>query len=170
MEIAGAETQRRRLEAVGEDLTSLFRRPEISSRLRLNPGPDDWSAMQILGHVVEMIPYWMQHCEMLIAADGSPPRFGRSADSPERLAGVEAGNTGNADDLLAQLHDEIITAGRRISDLTPAELAKTGIHVRMGVMTVGDIVDRFIVTHAEEHLGQIRAAISSQGEGKGTSR
>lgn len=161
MQIENAEAQARRLEAVGGDLTSLFRRPETSSRLRLNPGPDDWSAMQTLAHIVEMIPYWLQHCQMLIAAEGAPPRFGRSLDSPERLAGVERGTAANADELLAQLQDEIVTAKRKITNMTPAELAKTGIHVRLGTMTVGDIIDRFIVSHAEEHLAQIKVALNA---------
>jgi len=83
--------QAKRLESVYEQLAALLRQPEVAQRLRAVPGADEWSAMQTVGHMAEMIPYWLSHCRTLIAATGKPPRFGRTLDSPERLAGVERG-------------------------------------------------------------------------------
>lgn len=162
MSTESADKQAERLEAVGEQLTSLLRQPAVSRRLRVMPGENDWSALQILAHIDEMIPYWMQHCQTLIAAAGERPRFGRPLDAPERLAGVERGGTATLEDLMAQLNEEVQTASREIRAMTPEERAKTGIHVRLGTMTVTDAVDRFIVSHAEEHLAQIRAALESE--------
>ena len=85
------EAQARRLERMNEQLATLMRQPDVARRLRAAPGENEWSAMQTVGHMAEMIPYWLSHCRALIAATGEPPRFGRTLDAPERLAGVERG-------------------------------------------------------------------------------
>jgi uncharacterized damage-inducible protein DinB len=153
-------TQARRLEAVAEQLTALLRQPDVAQRLRAEPSENEWSAMQILAHMVEMIPYWLDDCQTLVAA-AVPPRFGRSLDAPERLAGVARGTAGNSEELLRQLNDEVQVAAKAIRDMSPEDRAKTGIHVRLGTMTVANSIEQFMVVHAEEHLSQIRAALNA---------
>jgi len=75
------EAQARRLETVYEQLAALLRQPEVAQRLRAAAGENEWSAMQTVGHTVEMIPYWLSHCRALIAATAGPPRFGRTLDA-----------------------------------------------------------------------------------------
>jgi uncharacterized damage-inducible protein DinB len=152
------EAQARRLESVDEQLTALLRQPAVERRLRTAEGETDWSAMQVLGHMVEMIPYWMDRCRFLIGA-AEPPTFGRAVDAPERLAGVERGASGNLDELLPMLHEQVQAATRAIRQMSMAERGRKGYHVRWGEMTVADMVEVFIVGHAEEHLAQIRAIV-----------
>jgi len=85
------EAQAKRLERVYEEVAKLLQEPGVAPRLRTRPGRTEWSAMQTLGHMTEMIPYWLNHCRTLIAAAGPPPAFGRTPGSPERLAGVVHG-------------------------------------------------------------------------------
>lgn len=153
-----SEAQARRLEAVHEQLMTLLTQPEVAQRLRLAPGDSDWSASQILGHMIEMIPYWLGHCRGLIAAT-EPPNFGRALDAPERLAGVNRGAIGNADELLRLLNDEVQAAVKTIRQMSMVERSKKGIHIRRGEMTVADIVELFIVAHAEDHLVQVQAVL-----------
>jgi uncharacterized damage-inducible protein DinB len=155
------EAQARRLERVYEDVARLLREPGVASRLRTAPGEDEWSAMQTLGHMTEMIPYWLAHCRTLIAATGAPPAFGRTPGSPERLAGVARGATAEPDLLLAQLQREVRAAAGMIRGLTAAERDKRGIATGRGEMTVAQVLESFIVGHAEEHLAQVRAALRS---------
>jgi uncharacterized damage-inducible protein DinB len=155
------EAHARRLEAVYEQLAALLHQPEVAQRLRATPGEDEWSAMQTVGHFVEMIPYWLNHCRTLIAATGEPPRFGRTLDSPERLAGVERGAAGQPDELLRQLNDEVRAAAQAIRRMSAAERGKKGIHLRRGEMTVAEVIEVFIAAHAEEHLAQVRAALQA---------
>ncbi len=154
-----AEAQARRLESVSEGLTALLNQPEVARRLRAAPGENEWSAMQVVGHMVEMLPYWLNQCQGLIAA-AEPPQFGRTLDAPERLAGVERGATGAPDELLRLLTDEVQTTARAIRQMSAAERGKKGLHLRRGEMAVADVVEVFIVAHAEEHLVQVRAALS----------
>src|SRR5262245_62833298 len=100
---SSGETQARRLEQVYDEVARLLRDGGVASRLRTAPDQDAWSAMQTLGHVTEMIPYWLNHCRVLISATGAPPKFGRKPGSPERLAGVAHGATAEPGALLAQL-------------------------------------------------------------------
>jgi uncharacterized damage-inducible protein DinB len=153
------EAQARRLENVYEQLAALLRQPDVARRLRAAPGENEWSAMQTVGHTAEMIPYWLSHCRTLIAATAGPPRFGRTLDAPERLAGVERGATGTPDEFLRQLNDEVQAAAKAIRHMPAAERGRKGIHLRRGEMTVADVVEVFIVAHAEEHLVQVQAAL-----------
>jgi uncharacterized damage-inducible protein DinB len=152
------EAQARRLEAVAAQLATLLNQPEAARRLHTAPGENEWSAMQVLGHVVEMIPYWMNHCRALIAA-AEPPRFGRTPDAAERLAGVEQGAAAEPGELMRVLQKEVQAAARSIRQMTTAERGRKGVHVKRGEMSVGDIVDLLIVAHAEEHVKQVRAAL-----------
>jgi uncharacterized damage-inducible protein DinB len=153
------EAQAQRLEKVYEQLATLLRQREIAGRVRAAGGEDEWSAMQILGHMVEMIPYWLNHCRVMIAAAAEPPQIGRMLDAPERLAGVERGAAAELDELLRQLKDEVQAAAPAIRQISAAERGKKGVHVRRGEVTVADVVGQFIVTHAEDHLAQVRAAL-----------
>jgi uncharacterized damage-inducible protein DinB len=154
-----AESQATRLERVYEEVASLLGRPEVASRLRKSPGENEWSAMQTLGHVTEMIPYWLSHCRTLIAATGAPPEFGRTPGSPERLAGVAHGAAAEPDALLDQLRHEVRAAAREIRGFSAAERGKRGRTRERGEMTVAEVVESFIVRHAEDHLAQVQAAL-----------
>ena len=153
------ESQAKRLERVYEQVARLLREPGVASRLRTAPGENEWSAMQTLGHMAEMIPYWLHHCRVLIAATGELPTFGRTAGSPERLAGVAHGATAQPDALLTQLQHEVRSAASTIRRLSMVERSKQGIYTGRGEMTVAEVIEAFIVGHAEEHLGQVQSAL-----------
>jgi hypothetical protein len=106
-----------------------------------------------------MIPYWLENCRRIIAARGTPLPFGRSHEAEERLAGVERGAKGDVDELLRLVDREIQTAVQTIRGMSPAERERQGVHIRYGAMSVAQVIERFIVAHAEEHLEQVRAVL-----------
>ncbi len=154
------EKQAQRLEGIYDQVASLLGEPGVAARLRTAPGENEWSAMQTLGHMTEMIPYWLSHCRILIAARDELPTFGRHAGSPERLAGVAHGAAAQPDALLKQLEREVRSAARAIRALPEAERGRRGMCIGRGEMTVADVVESFIVWHAEEHLAQVKSALS----------
>jgi hypothetical protein len=158
---SSTEAQAQRLEDVYEQLAALVGQPDVMRRLRTPTGEHEWSAMQILGHMIEMIPYWLANCRVLIAATEAPPQFGRSLDSPERLEGPERGATGTPEQIMRQLRDEVYAAMRVIRGMSSVERHKKGVHLSRGEMTVADIIEIFIVSHAEGHLAQVRATIGT---------
>jgi DinB superfamily len=156
---SSGEAQAKRLEHVYEVVAELLGEPGAGPRLRTPPDGKEWSAMQALGHLTEMIPYWLNHCRTLISATGTPPTFGRTAGSPERLAGVAHGASAESGVLLRQLHEEVRAAASAIRQFSAAERSKRGISTERGEMTVAEAIESFIVGHAEEHLAQIQKAL-----------
>jgi hypothetical protein len=154
-----ARSQAQRLEWVAARLDALLSQPQAARRVQIPPGDQEWSVMQVLGHLAEMIPYWLDHCRRLIAASGEPPAFGRSLDAPERLAGVERGATGNLAELLPQAVGAIQVAAQAIRLMSPTDCLKQGVHARYGLLTVAQVIEQFIVAHTEEHLAQIQSAL-----------
>lgn len=159
-ETDAGEAQARRIESVYSQLRTLLQQPDAARRLRAAPGPGEWSALQVLGHMAEMIPYWLSHCRGLIAAN-EPPRFGRTPDAPERLAAVAPETLKQPEALVSLLEGEIQATARTLRQLTPAERRKTGIHVKRGKMSVDEILEQLIVAHAEDHLVQVRKALQA---------
>jgi len=157
-----AEGQARRLENVNHQLAALLRRPETAQRLRA-AGPDEWSSVQILGHMVEFINYWMGSARTLAAATGEPPHFGRSADAPERLAAVQHGAASDPEALLGELDRAVTAAATDIRTMTPAQRARTGIHNRLGAIAVSDAIEELVVGHAEAHLAQTQQVLATAG-------
>jgi uncharacterized damage-inducible protein DinB len=153
-----SEEQARRLESVNTAVGELLRRPEVAQRLR-TAGGEEWSALQIVAHMTEMIPYWMHDARILAASTGEPPHFGRNLDAPERLDPVARGATSDPDELLRRLDAAIQAAAGDIRAMSPAERARTGIHNRRGAMTAAEVIEQLIVQHAEEHVGQIRQVL-----------
>ena len=154
------EVQAKRLETVYEQLEILLRQTNLTQRLRSAPSTQDWSAMQVIAHLAEMIPYWLHACDTLMAAI-QPPNFGRSLEAPERLAGVEHGAAQTPDALLSSLKREVLAAAQIIRRMSADQRSQKGIHIRNGEMTVADIVEILIVAHAETHLAQVQLALQS---------
>jgi hypothetical protein len=152
------EAQAKRLENMSEQLTLLLRQSCVAWRLYTAAGEAEWLAMQVLGHLVEMIPYWLGQCRVLISAV-EPPTFGRLLNAPERLSGPERGASGAPEELLGLWHESVKTATHTIRQMSVGELSKKGQHVRRGEMAVADIVEVLIVAHAEEHLAQVKEAL-----------
>ncbi|HZQ05545.1 MAG TPA: DinB family protein [Anaerolineae bacterium] len=160
-----AEAQARRLETSIAEISALVQQPENAQRLRTAPSENEWNVLQLLGHISEMIPYWLHEIRIIIENSSAElPRIGRSADDPERLAGVEHGAKGNPDQLLAEVQEEGREGAAAIRAFTPEERAKKGLSARWGEITVSDMLERFIVAHAEEHVRQMRQALQSRDE------
>ena len=153
-----AESQARRLENVNRQLAALLRRPEVAQRVRA-AGPEEWSSVEILGHMIEFINYWMGSARTLATATGEPPHFGRSVDAPERLAAVQHGAASDPEALLAELDRAVTVAASDIRAMTPAQRARTGIHNRLGEIAVADAIEELVVGHTEAHLAQAQQVL-----------
>ena len=157
------EEQARRLETAVAHMGTLVRQTDNAQRLRQSAGTDEWTVLQTLGHCAEMIPYWLGQCRRIIEAHGEAPPLGRAADDPGRLAGPAHGANADAPALMGEVESEARQGAAYIRALTPAERAKAGQHPRSGPMRVEDIVERFVVSHAEEHERQIRELLAKRG-------
>jgi len=62
---------------------------------------------------------------------------------------------------VAQLQKEVRAAAGTIRELSASERGKRGLYPGRGEMTVADVLESFIVSHAEEHLAQVQSALRS---------
>lgn len=122
--------------------------------LTVRPAPEEWCAMELLGHIAEMHYSYVARAEKLIASPGAP--LARPMDAPERLEGVGQGRASSLEDALARLEEARLHALAFLARVTPEQMAIQGHHSGLGPMTVRDVFDRTIAGHARNHLEQLR--------------
>ena len=113
-----------------------------------------WGPPEVLAHVAEMGPFWLGEIERILAGD-EPVPFGRISTDPLRLAIIERDRTLPARELYDRSASALERLERRWATLGPTELARRGLHPRLGEMTVAAFADRFIVAHVEDHVRQL---------------
>lgn len=126
----------------------------------------DWGPKEVLAHVAEMAPYWLAQAEAILAAPpelAEPPPFGRIATDPARIASIGRDRELPAGDLLAAIDEGLADVLARLAALSPAERARRGVHPRLGEMTAEAILERFIVSHLEEHVRQLEEILARRG-------
>lgn len=110
------------------------------------------------------MPYWAEQARS-VAASERPIAFGRTHDDPDRIAAV----TDHAADALhtaAQRLEGAVAETTRIVRAIPAGgWSRRGRHSRRGEMTVGEIIDTFVLDHLQEHCRQLDEVLASFGEG-----
>jgi DinB superfamily len=116
-----------------------------------------WGPKEVLAHVAEMLPFWLAQIDGILAtpAGGDAPSFGRVSTDPNRLARIGADRALPADELFDRAAAGAAGVEQRAAEWTPAERERTGVHPRLGEMTVPAILERFMVGHLEEHVRQL---------------
>jgi hypothetical protein len=122
----------------------------------------DWGPKELLAHLAEMAPYWLSQIELVLAGDAEPVPFGRVATDPDRIGRIGQDRLLPAAALVARIEDSVAAAATRLRTLGPAEAARRGTHNRLGEMTVDAIVVRFIVSHLEDHVDQLRGILAER--------
>jgi uncharacterized damage-inducible protein DinB len=121
------------------------------------PAEGEWSAAEIVGHVIELEPHWARQAAAIVAAPGI--EVARELDDPGRLAGPDAGpafGPKEAKTKIAQAGEEAAEILRRIPD---SAWTVTGTS-RGQTVTVGELVQDHIVNHVRQHLDQVTSALS----------
>jgi hypothetical protein len=117
----------------------------------------DWGPREVLGHVDEMLPYWVDQLETVLAADpATPAHFGRVATDQSRLDRIAADRQKPVGDLLDDIASGLERAVAFIERLTPADRVRVGLHPSRGEISVGDSLEAFLSGHLEGHVTQLR--------------
>jgi uncharacterized damage-inducible protein DinB len=134
----------------------LLQRVRAVPRSALHTAPDEqtWSAMKILAHVAEFVPYWAEQART-VATGPEGLAFGRSPEDPDRIAAVVE----HADDTLEAATERLqgaLTKATVVLGAIPAGAwTRRGRHSRRGDMTVAEIVEVFMLGHLEDHARQL---------------
>ena len=119
-----------------------------------------WGPPEVLAHVAEMLPFWLGEAERVLDAVVEPAPFGRVATDELRIATIERDRSLPVRELFDRIAVGISRYAGRLSELTDAQAACRGLHPTRGELTVTEMIDRFVVSHLEEHVEQLAAALA----------
>lgn len=119
-------------------------------------GPESaWGPTEVLAHVAEMLPYWLGEIERVLDGAPEPVPFGRTVTDQVRVLAIERDRTLPPRELLDRIEAATERYARRLASLSEAELTRRGLHPTLGAMTVAEMLERFVVGHAEGHVVQL---------------
>jgi DinB superfamily len=113
-----------------------------------------WTGRQVVAHMVELLEYWMAEASR-VAASEVPVPVGRPKSDLGRVTAVADGQDQPIDVLLGALHDRAAQVLAWLERLEDEDLNRSGEHFKRGPMTVGRVVEHFVVEHLEEHAAQL---------------
>jgi hypothetical protein len=120
-----------------------------------------WGPNEVLAHLGEMVPFWLGEVARILDASPGPTPFGRVGTDPIRIALIGRDRTLPIAELFTRVHAGLDRGTLRLQTLTPAQLAKVGLHPRLGEMTVAAIIERMILGHLEEHVKQLETILGT---------
>jgi hypothetical protein len=120
----------------------------------------DWGPREVLAHIDEMLPYWTEQLGIVLAGDrATAVPFGRVATDPSRLARIGAERQRPVADLLDDIARGLDGVDQFLATLEPEDGDRVGRHSTRGEISVRDSVERFLVSHLEDHVEQLRAIL-----------
>lgn len=125
-------------------------------QIRFKPSEEAWSVQEIVAHVEEVIPYWLNEIERVRQTPGV--EWGRGLQDEARLAAVAKAYDRPVSDMLNQIEGMKQLVADRLSGLTEEELKREAPsrNPRFGTKPASFIVDHLLVEHVAKHLGQIQ--------------
>jgi uncharacterized damage-inducible protein DinB len=124
---------------------------------------EEWSIKQILCHIVEAVPYWLNEIESLIASPGI--EWGRGLQDSARLQAVQNTENESLSIVLTELVKLKGQVEKTLSNLNDEMLKQEAPsrNPRFGVKPLSFIVDHLLVEHVEKHYSQIQRNLSKFG-------
>jgi uncharacterized damage-inducible protein DinB len=123
------------------------------------PSQGEWPVMSTLAHLAELLPYWAHQAEGIAAQPGKP--FGRTHADADRLGAIEQHGHDSLDMAVKRIRAGLQECVTVLSALPAEAWASAGQHPSRGMMTIEQVVDAFLVHHAEEHTAQTHATLET---------
>ena len=131
------------------------------AKLYKAPAENEWSIMQNLAHIVEIMPYWANEIEKLVAH----PRqnFGRTQQHEGRLKAIDEHGRDSLEQIKALLPGSYARLQEVLGTLKDSDLELTGVHPRFGEKSLDWFIEDFVTGHLIAHLEQIKADMAAVG-------
>ena len=118
---------------------------------RFDDAPEaTWGPPEVLAHVDETIGFW--HGELGRIVDAR-------SDEPARLAAIERERHWPLEELDASIDAKAAALIAACAAWSDEDLARVGLHPRLGEVTVEFGLGRFIYHHLEDHADQLEQAL-----------
>lgn len=127
------------------------------SILYVKPSEEEWSAMQIVSHVIEAVDFWVRDLEALLVVPGA--KWGRNHEHAGRLAAVKESVVAELkkDQAITALQNLVPKVEAALSKVTEEDLVKTApsYNPNFDGKPLSFLVDHLIVKHVSGHYDQI---------------
>jgi uncharacterized damage-inducible protein DinB len=120
---------------------------------------EDWSILQILSHIREALPYWLNQLQLAQGSEDRP--WGRGLTDPSRLAAVENTESLNVPEIVRQIRTECQKCSETLMTMNESafDVVRTSRNPKFGTKSLWFIVDHMMVEHLQKHCGQIERTI-----------
>ncbi len=123
------------------------------------PAPGEWPVMSTLAHFAELLPYWAHEAADLARSPGKS--VGRTHDDPRRLGAIEQHGRDNLQDVVPSIRRGLAESLTTLRSIPSDAWAVVGQHPTRGTISVEQLVDAFLINHAQEHANQIHATLAA---------
>ena len=139
-----------------EDIVVVLKNTQEAA-LYIKPSETEWSAMQIVSHIIEAVEFWAADLEALLVIPGA--KWGRNHEHVRRLAAVDEDVVSritqvNAITALQNLVPKVESALVKVKE---EDLVKTApsYNPNFDGKPLSFLVDHLIVKHVTSHYGQL---------------
>lgn len=132
-----------------------------TAKLYQTPTENEWTIMENLAHIAEMVPYWTGEAAKLIAQPGQ--NFGRTMEDRARLAALREHGHDSLAQMRAALSGSYAYFDAVLNQFNDRNLELTAHHSKRGEQTLAWFMEEFIVKHLREHVEQIRECLALVG-------
>ncbi|MED1467303.1 DinB family protein [Bacillus salipaludis] len=139
-----------------EDIVAILKNTEEAT-LYVKPSENEWSAMQIVSHILEAVEFWVEDLEALLVVPGA--KWGRNHEHVRRLAAVneEIVSRINKDDAINVMQNLVPKVEEALVKVKEEDLVKTApsYNPNFDGKPLSFLIDHLIVKHVLGHYGQI---------------
>jgi len=123
--------------------------------IRWKPSADEWSIMEILCHIEEVIGYWTRELTRVIQVGGG--EWGRGLNDEARLAAVRQADARRVDEVIQGIKQAAEWADKQLGALNDEQLALEAPHrnPKFGMKPMTFLIEHFLTEHLAGHLKQI---------------
>lgn len=125
--------------------------------LYVKPSDQEWSAMQIVAHILEAVDFWVEDLEALLIVPGA--KWGRNHEHVRRLAAVEEGEVAKLkkEDAIEALQNLVPRVETTLAKVKEGDLEKTApsYNSNFDGKPLSFLIDHLIVKHVVDHHDQI---------------
>ncbi|MFB3166050.1 DinB family protein [Neobacillus sp. 179-C4.2 HS] len=139
-----------------DDIAAVLKKNDEAA-LYVKPSETEWSAMQIVSHVLEAVEFWVADLEALLVVPGA--KWGRNHEHVRRLAAVAETVVSRIkkEDAITALQNLVPKVEAALVKVTEEDLVKTApsYNPNFDGKPLSFLVDHLIVKHVIGHYGQL---------------
>jgi len=127
-----------------------------SELINWKPAEDKWSVMEVLVHVDEAIPYWLNEISRLVETPGTV--WGRGLQDERRLAALAEAGSRSLDEVLTSMERTKEQVAAVLGPISNEELMQESPsrNPRFGTKPLSFVIQHLLVDHAAAHDKQMK--------------